>query len=195
MDLILKTINNLPKFRARASEIVERLAEMVLQFPASFANQLEMLRRIKAVEDENKSMAMGINLLKEEHSSIVEKLRSQLLTLNVHDPIVQNIEKATHLGAETQLGKLFKVVAVYMYNDGRTPVHANLCSRYIFVLQLVLMALSASIFKTHNVMYVHIVLYMMVIPHAGLRGVEVCSETTVLVTNNPQTLYSGKPTV
>ena len=38
MDLILKCINNHPQTRAHASEIVERLAEMVLQFPASFTN-------------------------------------------------------------------------------------------------------------------------------------------------------------
>ena len=48
MDLILKCIHNYPKSRAHASEIVGRLAEMVLQFPASFANRLEMLRQIEA---------------------------------------------------------------------------------------------------------------------------------------------------
>ena len=48
MDLILKCIHNHPPSRAHANEIVERLAEMVLQFPASFANRLEMMRRIKA---------------------------------------------------------------------------------------------------------------------------------------------------
>ena len=34
MDLIQKCINNHPKSRAHASEIVEQLAEMVTQFPA-----------------------------------------------------------------------------------------------------------------------------------------------------------------
>ena len=54
MDLILKCIHNHPKSRAHTSEIVEQLAEMVLQFPASFANQLEILKRIEAVEEEKR---------------------------------------------------------------------------------------------------------------------------------------------
>ena len=56
LDLIFKCINNHPQSRAHASEIVERLAEMVLQFPASFANRLEMLRRIEAVEEEKRAL-------------------------------------------------------------------------------------------------------------------------------------------
>ena len=55
MDLILKCIHNHPRARAHASEIVGRLAEMVLQFPASFANRLEMLRQIE--EDEREKRA------------------------------------------------------------------------------------------------------------------------------------------
>ena len=56
MDLILKCINNHPQARAHSSEIVGRLAEMVLQFPASFANRLEMLRQIAAVEEEKRTL-------------------------------------------------------------------------------------------------------------------------------------------
>ena len=52
MDLILRLINNDPQVRPHASEIVERLAAMVLQFPASFANRLEMLRHIQHQEEE-----------------------------------------------------------------------------------------------------------------------------------------------
>ena len=52
MDLILKCVNNHPNSRARTSEIVERLAEMVLQFPAPLANRLDILRRINALEAE-----------------------------------------------------------------------------------------------------------------------------------------------
>ena len=47
MDLILKCINNNPRGRAHTSELVECLAEMRLQFPAPFANHLEMLRANK----------------------------------------------------------------------------------------------------------------------------------------------------
>ena len=52
MKLILKCIDNHPQARAHASEVVEQLSEMVLQFPASFTNRLEMLRRIEADEEE-----------------------------------------------------------------------------------------------------------------------------------------------
>ena len=56
MDLILKCIHNHPKSRAHASEIVGRLAEMVLQFPASFTNRLEILRRIEADGEEKRAL-------------------------------------------------------------------------------------------------------------------------------------------
>ena len=48
MDLIRKCIDNYVQSRAHASEIVEQLAQMVLQFPASFASRLEMLKQIEA---------------------------------------------------------------------------------------------------------------------------------------------------
>ena len=54
MDLIMRCINNDSSLRAHASEIVERLAGIVLQFPASFANRLEMLRSIEHQEQESK---------------------------------------------------------------------------------------------------------------------------------------------
>ena len=56
MDLIRKCIDNYIQARAHASEIVERLAEMVLQFPASFTNRLEMLRRIEADGEEKRAL-------------------------------------------------------------------------------------------------------------------------------------------
>ena len=56
MHLILKCIHNHPKSRAHASEIVKRLADMVLQFPASFTNRLEMLRRIEEDGEEKRAL-------------------------------------------------------------------------------------------------------------------------------------------
>ena len=56
MDLICKCTDNYIQSRARTCEIVERLAEMVLQFPASFANQLEMLRQIEVIEAEKRAL-------------------------------------------------------------------------------------------------------------------------------------------
>ena len=43
MDLILSSIHNDPRRRAHANEIVERLAEMVSQFPALYINTLEQI--------------------------------------------------------------------------------------------------------------------------------------------------------
>ena len=56
MDLILKCINNDPRRRAHASEIVERMTAIVLQFPASFANRLEMLRQINGLIEEKRAL-------------------------------------------------------------------------------------------------------------------------------------------
>ena len=56
MDLILRCINNDPRHRAHASEIVERLSALNLQFPSSFANQLEMLRQIEHQRKEKRGL-------------------------------------------------------------------------------------------------------------------------------------------
>ena len=56
MDLILRCINNDPRCRAHASEIVERMTAIVLQFPASFANRLEMLRQIEDLIEEKRAL-------------------------------------------------------------------------------------------------------------------------------------------
>ena len=56
MDLIRKCIDNYVQSRAHASEIVERLAQMVLQFPASFVSRLEMLKQIEADGEEKRAL-------------------------------------------------------------------------------------------------------------------------------------------
>ena len=56
MDLIHKCIDNYVQSRAHASEIVERLAQMVLQFPASFVSRLEMLKQIEADGEEKRAL-------------------------------------------------------------------------------------------------------------------------------------------
>ena len=70
MDLILKCIHNYPQSRAHASEIVVRLAEMVLQLPASFANQLEMLRQI---EEDGREMLRQLEIVEEEKRALTEE--------------------------------------------------------------------------------------------------------------------------
>ena len=89
MDLILKCIDNYAQARAHASEIVGRLAEMVLQFPASFANRLdEALRQIETLTKENRdlreenrrteSLDKGIQDLQRENRDLRRSLREEI---------------------------------------------------------------------------------------------------------------------
>ena len=88
MDLILRCINNDPKCRAHASEIVECLVAMTLQFPASFANRLEMLRCIEYKEEENR-------VLREEVEEENQRKEQEIVRLKID---VQ--EKAEEIGEQ-----------------------------------------------------------------------------------------------
>ena len=77
MDLILKCINNHPQARADASEIVERLADMVLQFPVSFANRLDMLRQTEADREEKRALTKE----RERKDRIIQQKESQISSL------------------------------------------------------------------------------------------------------------------
>ena len=74
MDLIFKCINNDPRCRAHASEIVERMTAITLQFPASFANRLEMLRQIEDLIEEKRA-------LREEGEAEKRRKDEEILTL------------------------------------------------------------------------------------------------------------------
>ena len=99
MDLILKCLDNDPKGRARSTEIVAKLANMVSQFPPSFVNRFEMLKRIEADEEklqqrekqmlnwkkEAEKKTEEIHQLNVTHSSEVEQLK-----LKLRDTVSQN---------------------------------------------------------------------------------------------------------
>ena len=55
-DLILKCISNNPANRGSVSDVVKQLKEMVLSFPPSFTNRVEMLSRIEALEAEKRGL-------------------------------------------------------------------------------------------------------------------------------------------
>ena len=74
MDLILRCINNDPRRRAHANEIVERMTAIVLQFPASFANRLEMLRQIEDLIEEKRA-------LREEGEAKIQQKDEEILKL------------------------------------------------------------------------------------------------------------------
>ena len=56
MDFIHRCINNNPQLRPHAGEIVRQVSHIASQFPATFANQLEILRQIEAVEEEKRAL-------------------------------------------------------------------------------------------------------------------------------------------
>ena len=58
MILIHRCISNDPNIRPHASEIVDRIGEIVSQFPASFANRLEMLGHIQVIEREKGALIL-----------------------------------------------------------------------------------------------------------------------------------------
>ena len=56
MDLLLRCINNDPQVRPCASEIVDRLAEVVLEFPSSFASPLAMCTQNESSRSDKSSI-------------------------------------------------------------------------------------------------------------------------------------------
>ena len=104
MDLILRCINNDPRRRAHASEIVERMTAIVLQFPASFTNRLEMLRQIEDLIEEKKRKDEEILTLRKEAeenvrlnlvlSSEVEQLKLEVQDLNAQNELLTATKEA-----------------------------------------------------------------------------------------------------
>ena len=89
MDLVLKCINNHPQTRAHASEIVVRLAEVALQFPTTFTNQLdEALRQNEASNKEIRDLKEENRDLREEkerHFKEMQVLRSENEMLKIEN--------------------------------------------------------------------------------------------------------------
>ena len=76
MSLILDCISNIPEKRTHADQIVKQLAEMVYQFPASYANQLEMLQDIETKEADKRALReAGMRNARE-----VQQMERQVLT-------------------------------------------------------------------------------------------------------------------
>ena len=67
MDLILRCVSNNPVRRARAIEIIHRMADMVQQFPPSFADRVEMLQRMRVDATEKGSLREEIETFAAEY--------------------------------------------------------------------------------------------------------------------------------
>ena len=77
MDLILRCINNDLRLRAHASEIVEQMAAIVLQFPASFANRLEILRQVEDLVEEKQALREEKEAENQQKDEEILKLRNE----------------------------------------------------------------------------------------------------------------------
>ena len=81
MDLILRCVSNNPVRRARAAEIIQRMADMVCQFPPSFANRVEMLQRIETETNEKQTLRAESQRLAaeaEQHQAEMEQVRTEV---------------------------------------------------------------------------------------------------------------------
>ena len=74
MDLTHKCINNDPQLRPHACEIASQVDWIASQFPASFANQLEMIKCIEAFKEQ-------VRVLKEEFDTSIKQKEEQILIL------------------------------------------------------------------------------------------------------------------
>ena len=83
MDLILRSIHNDPRRRAHANDIVERLAEMVVQFPALSVNTLEQIithkeelqRKDKEIQEKREEMERKDKEIQEKREEMERKDR------------------------------------------------------------------------------------------------------------------------
>ena len=105
MDLILNCIANGPERRVQAIGIVERLAAMTQQFPASFANKIEMQRRILSLQEEARVKDNEILRLTFIHSAEVEHLNLQVRNATSQNLLVMTRSDAHIAELQTKLAR------------------------------------------------------------------------------------------
>ena len=102
MDLIHGCINNDPQLRPHAGEIFRRVSRVASQFPAAFANRLDMLRqieekdviiqqkevRIVTLQQEAKQKAGELDQLNVTYISEVEQLKLEVRDLNSENKLL-----------------------------------------------------------------------------------------------------------
>ena len=93
MELILKCLNNDPYERAHINEIVDHLAEMVIQYPSTYASKLEMMNQIEIYKEKNETLLADVqqreqqkvfegNQELEKYKKEIEALRARIALLN-----------------------------------------------------------------------------------------------------------------
>ena len=110
MDLILRCISNNPARRARAAESVQRLGDMLHQFPLSFADKIEMLQRIETETNEKQTLSAESQRLVAEaeqnqlereeliqhHQAEVEQVRTEMRAQDEIHQIEMRAQNETH---------------------------------------------------------------------------------------------------
>lgn len=101
MNLILGCISNNSQLRPPVTELVKKLAEMVLCFPASFANRLDMLKHIEIDREEKRALREvcedRADIVRHKENEIM-KLREEAQSLNQQemttlvDPVIYSNE-------------------------------------------------------------------------------------------------------
>ena len=86
MDLIHMCINNDPQLRPHAGEIIRRVSQIASQFPASFANRLELLRQIER-ERREKSALMEEGERKEK---VIQEKNDEIL---IHKEVILSLSE------------------------------------------------------------------------------------------------------
>ena len=93
MDLILRCVSNNSVRRATAAEIIQRMADMVHQFPPSFADRLEIIQRIETEGNEKQTLRGENRRLvaeAEQHQAEVEQVRAEVTAeLNAQNTATQ----------------------------------------------------------------------------------------------------------
>ena len=83
MELILQCIKNNPEFRAKATEIARRVSELVVRFPVTLINHMELMKNV----EEQKKKVEQLTLA---HSIEISHLKVQLKDLLLQNKIVSD---------------------------------------------------------------------------------------------------------
>ena len=94
IDLIHRCINNDPQLRPHACEIIRQVSRLASQFPASFANRLEMLRQIERERREKSALTeegeRKDKVIQEKNDKILIQ-RKEILTLTEEREMNKNV--------------------------------------------------------------------------------------------------------
>ena len=78
MELIHSCVHNDPIMRVHASKLVRSLGELVKTFPSSFANRIDVLKRVQRDQEEKQHLKEELQQKEQEILSLVKKLNDEI---------------------------------------------------------------------------------------------------------------------